>query len=318
VTFSLDDVRRLYDRPFLDLVFEAAQVQRAHHDPQEVQLCTLLSIKTGGCMEDCKYCSQSIHNQTSLEKESLLDVDTVLSNARRAKENGSTRFCMGAAWREATDGRAFDRVLEMVRGVKSLGLEACATLGMLTEDQAKRLKDAGLTAYNHNLDTSENFYKEIITTRTYQDRLDTIAHVASAGISLCCGGILGLGESREDRIKLLHKLANLDPQPESVPINALVPVEGTPLANAEPLDIFEWIRVIAVARILVPKAMVRLSAGRLSISKEAQALAFMAGANAIFTGDKLLTTPNPAHSDDHQLMASLGLKGRPPQTHDAA
>ena len=310
VTF--ESVQRLYAKPLLDLVFEAATVQRAHHDAQEVQLCTLLSIKTGGCTEDCKYCSQSIHNQTELQKESLLDVEAVLADARRAKESGSTRFCMGAAWPRVTDGRAFERVLEMVRGVRGMGLEACVTLGMLNEEQARRLKEAGLTAYNHNLDTSEDYYKEIITTRPYQDRLDTIAHVATAGISLCCGGILGMGESREDRIKLLHTLANLDPQPESVPINALVPIEGTPLADAEPLDVFEWVRVIAVARILVPKAMVRLSAGRLSISREAQALAFMAGANAIFTGDKLLTTPNPGNSEDDRLMTALGLKARAP------
>ena len=307
---TLADITTLYARPLLDLVYEAATVQRANHDAQEVQLCTLQSIKTGGCTEDCKYCSQSISNQTELEKESLLDVASVLQNAQRAKDSGSTRFCMGAAWRQVTDGRAFDRVLEMVRGVREIGLEACVTLGMLTETQAQRLKDAGLNAYNHNLDTSEEYYGKIITTRTYQDRLETIGHVAKAGISLCCGGILGMGESREDRIKLLHTLANLNPQPESVPINALVPVEGTPLANAEPLDIFEWIRVIAVTRILIPKAMVRLSAGRMSISREAQALAFMAGANAIFTGDKLLTTPNPGNSEDDQLMSSLGLKAR--------
>ncbi|MDR3448397.1 MAG: biotin synthase BioB [Alphaproteobacteria bacterium] len=312
MTVSLDDVKNLYAKPLLDLVFEAAQVQRANHEANEVQLCTLLSIKTGGCTEDCKYCSQSIHNKTELEKESLLDVDTVLASAKRAKDSGSTRFCMGAAWRQVNDGRAFDRVIDMVKGVREMGLEACATLGMLTETQAVRLKEAGLTAYNHNLDTSEDYYSNIITTRSYQERLDTIANVASAGISLCCGGIIGMGESREDRIKLLHTLANLDPQPESVPINALVPVEGTPLAKTEPLDIFEWIRAIAVARILVPKAMVRLSAGRLSISREAQALAFMAGANAIFTGDKLLTTPNPAANEDHQLMETLGLTARAP------
>ena len=306
------EITTLYEKPLLDLVYQAATVQRANHDSQEVQLCTLQSIKTGGCTEDCKYCSQSISNKTDLEKESLLDVATVLDAAKCAKESGSTRFCMGAAWRQATDGRAFDRVLEMVRGVRALGLEACVTLGMLTETQAQRLKEAGLNAYNHNLDTSEEYYGKIITTRTYQDRLETIGNVAKAGISLCCGGILGMGESREDRIKLLNTLANLDPQPESVPINALVPVEGTPLANAEPLDIFEWIRVIAVTRILIPKAMVRLSAGRLSISREAQALAFMAGANAIFTGDKLLTTPNPGDNADHQLMESLGLKARAP------
>jgi biotin synthase len=277
-----------------------------------VQLCTLLSIKTGGCIEDCKYCSQSIHNKTALEKEILMDVAPVLAQARAAKEAGSTRFCMGAAWREVKDGRAFDRVIEMVKGVRGMGLEACVTLGMLTVDQAKRLKEAGLTAYNHNLDTSEEFYGNVITTRTYQDRLDTIANVAEAGISLCCGGILGMGESQADRIALLHRLATLDPQPESVPINALVPVAGTPLENTEKLDVFEWVRTIAVARILLPKAMVRLSAGRLSLSQEAQALAFLAGANSIFTGEKLLTTPNPEHDIDHNLLGTLGLQGRAP------
>jgi len=308
---ALEHVKELYAKPLLDLVFEAATIQRANHDSGEVQLCTLLSIKTGGCTEDCKYCSQSIHNQTELQKESLLDVDAVLADAQRARASGSTRFCMGAAWPRVTDGRAFERVLEMVKGVRGMGLEACVTLGMLTEGQALRLKDAGLTAYNHNLDTSEEYYSKIITTRTYRDRMDTISNVAKAGISLCCGGILGMGESREDRIQLLHTLANLDPQPESVPINALVPVEGTPLGKTEPLDTFEWIRAIAVARILMPNAMVRLSAGRLSISREAQALAFMAGANAIFTGHKLLTTPNPAVDQDRQLMETLGLKARP-------
>ena len=317
MTVTLDDVKALYAKPLLDLIYQAATIQRAHHDAQQIQLCTLQSIKTGGCTEDCKYCSQSIHNQTELEKESLMDVASVLESAKRAKDSGSTRFCMGAAWRQATDGRAFDRVLEMVRGVRALGLEACVTLGMLSEEQALRLKEAGLNAYNHNLDTSEEYYDKIITTRTYQDRLQTIAHVATAGISLCCGGILGMGESREDRIKFLHTVANLNPQPESVPINALVPVEGTPLADAEPVDVFDWIRVIAVTRILVPKAMVRLSAGRLTISREAQAVAFLAGANAIFTGDKLLTTPNPGAQDDHQLMAALGLKPRPPESASA-
>lgn len=305
-------VEALYARPLLDLVYEAAGVHRANHKPDEMQMCTLLSIKTGGCTEDCKYCSQSIHNDTTLEKEILLKTDEVLEQARKAKEAGSTRFCMGAAWPRVLDGRAFDRVLEMVRGVSGMGLEACCTLGMLTEEQAKRLKEAGLSAYNHNLDTSEEFYSKIITTRTYQERLDTIANVAKAGISLCCGGILGLGESESDRIGLLHRLANLNPQPESVPINMLVPVEGTPLEDQKRLDIFEWIRCIAVARILMPKAMVRLSAGRLEISKEAQALAFMAGANAIFTGEKLLTTPNPKASEDHDLLETLGLRPRPP------
>ena len=311
-SWSLEDVGALYSRPLLDLVFEAAQVHRAYHTPSEVQLCTLLSIKTGGCTEDCKYCSQSIFNKTQLERETLLSTEKVLEAAREAKESGSTRFCMGAAWREVTDGRGFNRILDMVKGVKNLGMEACCTLGMLTEDQAVKLKDAGLTAYNHNLDTSAEHYNNVITTRTYQDRLDTIANVAKAGISLCCGGILGMGETQQDRISLLHTLANLNPQPESVPVNALVPVDGTPMQDAPPLDIFEWIRTIAVARILMPRAMVRLSAGRLSLSKEAQALAFMAGANSIFTGEKLLTTPNPEWNADGDLMRTLGLTPRPP------
>lgn len=309
---ELSAVKSLYHKPLLELVFEAAETHRKHHDKNEMQLCTLLSIKTGGCVEDCKYCSQSIHNNAELDKELLLKTDDVLEQARKAKESGSTRFCMGAAWREVKDGRAFDRVLEMVKGVSGMGMEACCTLGMLTEDQAKKLKEAGLTAYNHNLDTSEEYYDKIITTRTYKDRLDTIENVAKAGISLCCGGILGMGESEDDRISLLHRLANLNPQPESVPINMLVPVSGTPLEGQETLDIFEWIRCIAVARILMPKAMVRLSAGRLEISKEAQALAFLAGANAIFTGEKLLTTPNPEKNADTGLLAELGLKPRAP------
>ena len=311
-TRSLDAVRDLYQKPFMELVYDAATVHRAHHDPSEVQLCTLLSIKTGGCPEDCKYCSQSIHNNAELDKELLMDVDSVLEQAQAAKAAGSTRFCMGAAWRGVKDGRAFDRILEMVKGVRAEGLEACVTLGMLTYEQAVKLKEAGLSAYNHNLDTSEDFYDKIVTTRTYQDRLDTLENVAKAGISACCGGILGMGESREDRISLLHTLANLDSQPESVPINALVPVKGTPLENVERLDVFEWVRAIATARILMPKAMVRLSAGRLDISKEAQALAFLAGANAIFTGDKLLTTPNPESDEDMQLLETLGLQGREP------
>ncbi len=309
---DLQNVKTLYERPLLDLVYEAAGVHRAHHDHREMQLCTLLSIKTGGCTEDCKYCSQSIHNNAKLEKETLLKIDEVLAAAQSAKENGSTRFCMGAAWRNVNDGRGFDRVLEMVRGVKALGLEVCCTLGMLTEDQARKLKEAGLTAYNHNLDTSGEFYGKVITTRTYQDRLDTIGNVSKAGISLCCGGILGMGESEEDRIGLLHRLANLNPQPESVPVNMLVPVEGTPMENQTMLDVFEWIRCIAVARILMPRAMVRLSAGRLTISREAQALAFLAGANAIFTGEKLLTTPNPDRDEDGGLLNALGLKPREP------
>lgn len=310
--YTHDDVAALYNRPLLDLIYEAATVHRANHDANEMQMCTLLSIKTGGCTEDCGYCSQSVHNEAELDKELLMKTDDVLEQARKAKEAGSTRFCMGAAWPKVLDGRAFDRVCDMVKGVSDMGLEACCTLGMLTEEQAFRLKEAGLSAYNHNLDTSREFYDKVITTRNYDDRLDTLKNVAKAGISACCGGILGLGESRDDRISLLHTLANLNPQPESVPINMLVPVKGTPMENNEPLDIFEWIRAIAVARILMPKAMVRLSAGRLTISKEAQAMAFMAGANAIFTGEKLLTTPNPKADADYGLLDDLGIKPRAP------
>lgn len=296
----------------MDLVYEAASVHRANHTANEMQMCTLLSIKTGGCTEDCKYCSQSIHNNADLEKEILMKTDEVLKQAREAKEAGSTRFCMGAAWPRVLDGRAFDRVCDMVKGVSDMGMEACVTLGMLTENQAVRLKEAGLTAYNHNLDTSREFYDKVITTRSYDERLETLQNVAKAGISACCGGILGLGEREEDRISLLHTLANLNPQPESVPINMLVPVKGTPMENVRKLDIFEWIRCIAAARILMPKAMVRLSAGRLQISKEAQALAFMAGANAIFTGEKLLTTANPEEDFDRNLLDELGIKPRAP------
>lgn len=308
----LEQVKALYQKPLLDLIYEAASVHRDNHDPAEMQMCTLLSIKTGGCMEDCSYCSQSIHNNADLEKEILMKTDDVLTQAREAKASGSTRFCMGAAWPRVLDGKAFERVCDMVKGVSDMGMEACVTLGMLTEPQALKLKEAGLTAYNHNLDTSEEYYDKIITTRTYADRLETLENVAKAGISACCGGILGLGESEDDRISLLHTLSNLNPQPESVPINMLVPVEGTPLENQERLDIFEWIRCIAVARILMPKAMVRLSAGRLEISKEAQAMAFMAGANAIFAGDKLLTTANPEEDHDAALLDELGIKPRAP------
>ncbi|MBK8176432.1 MAG: biotin synthase BioB [Rhodospirillales bacterium] len=315
-TWTLSAISDLYDMPLLDLVFQAASVHRKYHDPREVQLCTLLSIKTGGCPEDCSYCPQSSKYDTGIDTGRMLKVEEVLAAAREAKDAGSTRFCMGAAWREVTDGRAFDRVIDVVKGVRELGMEACCTLGMLSEDQAKRLADAGLSAYNHNLDTSEEYYGAIVTTRTYEDRLKTIANVSKAGISVCSGGILGMGESNLDRIKLLHTLANLSPQPESVPINALVPVEGTPLEESSQLDTFDWIRAIAVARILLPRAMVRLSAGRLSIPREAQALAFLAGANSIFTGEKLLTTPNPETDFDRTLLAELGLMGRVPDKHD--
>jgi biotin synthase len=314
--WTLSAVSDLYDKPLLDVVFRAAEVHRHYHDAGEVQLCTLLSIKTGGCSEDCAYCPQSSRYDTEVGTGRMMKTDEILAAAQQARDAGSTRFCMGAAWREVTDGRAFDRVLDVVRGVRELGMEACCTLGMLTEEQARRLADAGLSAYNHNLDTSEDYYGEIITTRTYEDRLQTIANVSKAGISVCCGGILGLGEDKLDRIKLLHTLANLDPQPESVPINALVPVAGTPMEGKPALDNFEWIRAIAVARILLPRAMVRLSAGRLSIPREAQALAFLAGANSIFTGEKLLTTPNPEADFDRALLADLGLHGREPDKHE--
>ncbi|MCK5373779.1 MAG: biotin synthase BioB [Alphaproteobacteria bacterium] len=310
--YTLEEVMELYHRPLLDLIYMAAQVHRAHHNPHEMQICTLLSVKTGGCIENCGYCPQSIHNEAELDKEILMKVDDVLEEARKAKEAGSTRFCMGAAWPRVLDGRAFDRVLEMIKGVTDMGMEACVTLGMLTKEQAKRLKAAGLHTYNHNLDTSREFYDKVVTTRTYDDRLDTIKNLAEAGINVCSGGILGLGESQNDRISFLHTLSQLNPQPESVPINMLVPIKGTPMEDNEPLDIFEWIRAIAVARILMPKAMVRLSAGRLAISKEAQAMAFMAGANSIFSGEKLLTTPNSGEAFDEALLKALDMTPRKP------
>tara|TARA_B100001175_G_C19514278_1_gene646147 strand:- start:6422 stop:7390 length:969 start_codon:yes stop_codon:yes gene_type:complete len=307
-TISLNYLETLHDTPLLDLVFEAASVHRQHHNSNEMQLCTLLSIKTGGCPEDCSYCPQAARYNTGLEKEKLLDLDIVMQKAKEAKENGSSRFCMGAAFREVKDNNDFERILKMVSNVKELGMEACCTLGMLTDVQAKRLKEAGLTAYNHNLDTSEDHYDSIIKTRKYQDRLNTIQHVADAGISVCSGGIIGLGESIKDRLKLIETLANLTPQPESVPINTLVPVKGTPLENQEKVDTFDWIRMVAIARIALPKAKIRLSAGRLTIPKEAQAMAFMAGANSIFTGEKLLTTHNPAADVDKELLKTLQLK----------
>jgi biotin synthase len=303
-----DFVRKLYDRPLFALLDEARATHRAHHPDQEVQLCTLLSVKTGGCPEDCKYCTQSSHYETSVGPEKMLDVDEVLAAARRAKDNGSTRFCMGAAWREVKDGPAFDRVLAMVRGVKGLGLEACVTLGMVTEAQARKLKEAGLDAYNHNLDTSRQHYRSIISTRTYDDRLRTLENVRAAGVTVCSGGIIGMGESIDDRCDMLRTLANLDPQPESVPINALVPMEGTPLGKLPPVDPLDLVRMIAVARILMPKARVRLSAGRTELSREAQLLAMYAGANSIFYGDKLLTATNPAEDGDLALLRDAGLR----------
>lgn len=310
-TWTKEQVAEIYNLPFLELVFKAAEVHRTHQNADEVQLCTLLSVKTGGCQEDCSYCPQAARYHTDVERQKLMDVESVLADAKHAKDSGSTRFCMGAAWREVKDNEEFDSIIDMVKGVRGMGMEACCTLGMLTENQAHRLKEAGLTAYNHNLDTSEEHYDDIISTRQYSDRLNTLKNVSKAGISVCCGGIVGLGETVEDRIDLLHTLTTLDEEPESIPINALVPVKGTPLENQDPIDVFDWIRMIACARVVFPKAMVRLSAGRLTISKEAQALAFMAGANSIFTGEKLLTTPNPDQDHDLEMLKDLGLKARP-------
>jgi len=299
-------VLELYRLPFFDLLFHAHTVHRSFHDPEEIQRCVLLSIKTGGCPEDCGYCSQSAHHQTELQRVPLLSVEEVRASALRAREQGAQRFCMGAAWRSAPEGEPFERVLAMIREVKSLGLEACVTLGMLTAEQAHRLKEAGLDAYNHNLDTSREYYPKITTTRTYDDRLKTIRRVREAGITVCCGGILGLGESDRDRCALLSELAQMEPQPESVPINLLVPIPGTPLGTMPPVETTDLIRTIAVARILMPLSRVRLTAGRLSLNKEAQLLAFFAGANSIFIGEKLLTTPNIAPAQDRAMLTEIG------------
>ena len=308
--WSLHEIFALLTSPLLDLVDEARAVHRRFHAEGEIQLASLLSIKTGACPEDCKYCPQSAHyaKQTGLPRETLLDVGDVLAKARIAKDAGATRFCMGAAWREVKDGAAFDSVLAMVQGVRALDMEACVTLGMLTEAQAIRLAEAGLTAYNHNLDTSPEFYGEIITTRTYQDRLDTLQHVRSAGIQVCCGGIIGMGESIEDRARLLETLATLGPHPESVPINALVAVPGTPLEDQPPVDPLDLVRMVATARILMPASYVRLSAGRRALTREAQILCFLAGANSIFYGDRLLTTANNDTVDDLALIEEAGLR----------
>ena len=304
---SLEQVEALLERPLLELVFEAASVHRQHHDPRRVQCSQLLSIKTGGCPEDCGYCSQSAHHQTPVEREPLMEVDAVLAAAKAARMNGAERFCMGAAWRSVKKGESFDRVLEMVRGVKQLGMEACVTLGMLDEEQAVQLREAGLDYYNHNLDTGRTHYEQIISTRTYDDRLETIDHVRKAGIHVCCGGILGLGEQRRGRAELLHELATLDPPPESVPINTLVQVEGTPMEGAEELDWTELVRTVAAARVLMPRAVVRLSAGRTDLDEATQAMCFLAGANSLFVGDELLTTPNPAPATDAALLQKLGI-----------
>jgi biotin synthase len=304
--WTRDEVRALFALPFPELLFRAQGMHRQNFDPTEVQISTLLSIKTGGCPEDCAYCPQSAHYDTGLRAGKLMALDVVLAEARAAKVSGASRFCMGAAWREPKD-RDLDDVCAMVEGVKALGLETCATLGMLTAPQARRLKDAGLDYYNHNLDTSPEFYGEIITTRTYRDRLTTLGHVREAGIHVCCGGIVGMGETREDRVGMIVSLASLPVHPESVPINMLVKVAGTPLAAEVALDPIEFVRTIGVARITMPRSVVRLSAGREDMSEETQALCFLAGANSIFYGPKLLTTPNPGRDRDRELMAKLGL-----------
>ncbi|MBK9457111.1 MAG: biotin synthase BioB [Chitinophagales bacterium] len=308
--WTKEEVAAIFNLPIMELMYRASVVHRKFQATGEVQVCTLLSVKTGGCPEDCAYCPQASRYHTEVERHNLLGYDEVLTKALIAKENGSTRFCMGAAWRNIKDNEDFDNVLEMVKGVSNIGLEVCCTLGMLTEDQAKKLKDAGLYAYNHNLDTGEEYYEEIISTRNYGDRLKTIENVSNADISVCSGGIIGLGESQADRVAMLHTLATMKKHPESVPVNALVPVKGTPLENNTRVSVWEMIRMIATARIIMPGAMVRLSAGRNEMSVEEQALCFMAGANSIFAGEKLLTTPNPDVNEDKAMFELLGLKPR--------
>ena len=305
--WTREEIQHLYEQPFMDLVFKAQQIHREYFDANVIQVSTLLSIKTGKCPEDCKYCSQSAHYDSKLEAEKRIAVDKVISEAKDALESGSSRFCMGAAWRNPHE-RDMPYVLEMVREVKALGLETCMTLGMLNQSQAERLHEAGLDYYNHNLDTSREYYSHIISTRTFDDRLDTLDHVRSVGMKVCSGGIVGLGENRNDRVGLLQELATLPMHPESVPINMLVPIEGTPLADVEKLDVTEWIRTIAVARIIMPKSYIRLSAGREALSDSDQALAFLAGANSLFSGEKLLTTPNAGDGKDKQLFQKLGLQ----------
>jgi biotin synthase len=304
------EIESIYRAPLPDLVFRAQLAHRAYHPTDEVQGCMLLSIKTGGCPEDCAYCPQSAHYHTGVSRTDLVSLDELTRSATRAREQGATRFCMGAAWRDVPNGPPFEQVLAMVRVVRGLGMEACCTLGMLNQEQADRLAAAGLTAYNHNLDTAPDFYGRIITTRTYEDRLETLGRVRRAGVTVCCGGIIGMGEDRGVRYRLLQQLAALDPHPESVPVNLLVRVEGTPLADVPPVDPLELVRTIATARILMPASFVRLSAGRLSLTDEAQALCFLAGANSVFLGDRLLTTPNPDAADDQRLFERLGMRLR--------
>ena len=313
--WTREEVAAIYNTSILELVYHGASAHRRYHDPSEVQICTLLSVKTGGCPEDCAYCPQAARYHTEVKVHKLLEVEEVLGKAREAKAAGSSRFCMGAAWREVRDNRDFDKVIDMVKGVNNLGMEVCCTLGMLTHEQALKLKDAGLYAYNHNLDTSEEFYGDVITTRTYQDRLETLENVRNAKISVCSGGIIGMGEKHGDRIGMLHTLATLPQHPESVPVNALVPVEGTPLEDQPRVTVWEMIRMIATARIIMPRAMIRLSAGRVRMSIEEQALCFLAGANSIFAGDKLLTTPNPQFVEDQQMFQVLQLKPKQSMVH---
>ncbi len=308
--WTLDEIREIYFSPVLELMNRASNVHATYNTTGEVQVCTLLSVKTGGCSEDCSYCPQAARYNTGVEAHKLMTYESVINKALDAKNGGSTRFCMGAAWRNVRDNSDFDNVIDMVKGVNAIGLEVCCTLGMLTEQQAQRLKEAGLYAYNHNLDTSDEHYGEIISTRTYKDRLETLDNVEKAGLSVCCGGIIGLGETDDDRIKLLHTLATREQHPESVPVNALVSVKGTPLEGREKVQAWDMVRMIATARILMPKAMVRLSAGRNEMNYEQQALCFLAGANSIFTGEKLLTTPNPGFDADKEMFELLGLKPR--------
>lgn len=310
--WTREEIKEIYELPIMELVYRAATVHRKFHDPNTVQVSTLLSIKTGGCPEDCGYCPQAARYHTDVEGNDLMSVQQVKAQALRAKSSGSSRVCMGAAWRNVKDGPEFDQVLEMVRTINKLDMEVCCTLGMITEQQAKRLAEAGLYAYNHNLDTSEDYYKEVISTRAYQDRLDTIDNVRKTNVTVCSGGIIGMGESVDDRVGMLVALAHLDPQPESVPINALVAVEGTPMETNEPVSIWEMVRMVATTRIVMPNTQVRLSAGRTQMSAEGQAFCFLAGANSIFAGDKLLTTPNPDINEDMELFKSLGLNFQKP------
>ena len=310
--WSKEELLAIYNKPLLSLIYEAATIHRKWHKADEIQISTLLSVKTGGCPEDCSYCGQAARYHTDIKVQALLPTETVLAHAQKAKDNGSSRFCMAAAWREVRDNKDFDRIIDMVKGVNDLGLEVCCTLGMLTESQAIRLQEAGLYAYNHNLDTSEDYYDEIISTRKFDNRINTINHVRKAGITVCSGGIIGLGETNEDRISMLRTLANMEKHPESVPINALARVKGTPLEDNPKVDIWEMVRMIATARIAMPASMVRLSAGRIEMTEVEQAWCFMAGANSIFTGERetLLVTPNPGVSEDMQMLQNLGLKTR--------